>query len=114
MNDLENLSVEELRENLNEESSFETKKNILKTITSKEQNYIENSMKWGNFIETEKHDGLQIGEKVEYKSLFGGNETGYIAGFLEDQITSRVRTIMVPDHGYGYSTNLKGTIRKRE
>jgi len=112
MTDLENLSINELSEQLSKEKDFERRKNILKSAFNKSVDYVENHARWGEVLDTENYDGLNIGDEVKYRSLYFNEETGYVAGFFQVKSSQGVKPAIIPKDGVEYSIPLQNSIKK--
>lgn len=111
MNDLENLSVSELARQLKNSVPSE-RKDILKSAFDKTADYVENHARWGDIRDIENYEGLNIGDKVRYRSLYFNEEEGYVAGFFQFKSSSGIKPTIIPENGVEYSLPLQNSIEK--
>src|SRR6056297_3409351 len=113
MNRLENLSISEIARQLSEEKDVSKRKDILKSVSNKSIDYIENHARWGEVLDTENYEELNIGDKVKYKSLYFREEVGYVAGFFQPKsLNGSVKPAVIPENEVEYSIPLQNSIEK--
>src|SRR6056297_1761632 len=113
MNGLENLSVSEIAKHLSDEKDVNKRRSILKSVYNKSIDYIENHARWGEVLDTENHENLNIGDRIKYKSLYFREEVGYVAGFFQPKsLNGSVKPAVIPENEVEYSIPLQNSIEK--